>query len=112
VPTTPATPTAFASIQCRIIDTVHDEPVEIAEGLFHEMLNALPPHDWRNTAAGERFKAIEPTAGPISAIYVRIADRHFRLVGRADLGHDAIIARVGASEAFRNPRQHDSGPMR
>lgn len=77
------------------------EPVAISEAHFHEMLGVLPPVGWRNTASGESFKLSERTAGMITAIFVRINDRHFTFSDDIRTPHDDCCRRVAQSRAWR-----------
>ena len=85
------------------------EPVEIDEAAWHEALNMLPPLAWQNTACGESFKSSERITGAITAIYVRINDRHFRFDDSVTMPHADCCANVLASRAYRDGDRSD-GP--
>ncbi len=93
----------FDTAQQRYETTFKSGPFEIDEAKYREMLEVLPPHDWRHTADAESFKLIERTAGSITGIYVRIGDRYFHLSDSIFMKHEAIIACVRGSEAFAAP---------
>lgn len=83
--------------------TFKSGPVEITEARFMEMLEVLPPHDWRNTGDAESFKLIERTAGSITGIYARVGRRYFHLSDSITTPHADIIARIRDSDASRSP---------
>ena len=91
----------LAEAQARYERQFKTEPVEIDEGAWHEALNVLPPEDWRHDANGESFKCSEPTAGSITAIYVRVGQRHFTFNDDAATPHAECLRRVGQSRAWR-----------
>lgn len=94
----------LAEAQARYEVPFKTEPVEIAEDAWHEALCVLPPHDWRNTAAGESFKSPEHIAGAVTAIYVRINERHFTFCDDVQTAHADCLRRVAQSPAFREQR--------
>ena len=57
---------------------------------------------WQNTACGESFKCAERITGAITAIYVRINDRHFRFDDSVTMPHADCCATVIVSPAFRH----------
>ena len=70
-------------------------PVEITAERWHEMLGVLPPVGWQfSDSSFESFKISERTAGSITAIFVRIHDRHFELSDTITLPHRECVARV------------------
>lgn len=91
----------LAEAQTRYEAQFKSEPVEIDEGTWHEALCVLPPHDWRNTDAGESFKSPEHTAGSVTAIYVRTGDRHFTFSDDITTPHAECLQRVAQSRAYR-----------
>lgn len=78
------------------------EPVAITEAHYHDMLNVLPPVGWRNTTYGESFKLSERIAGNVTAIFVRINDRHFTFVDDIRTPHEECCRRVAQSPAWRD----------
>lgn len=78
------------------------EPIEIDEARWHDMLGVLPPVGWRNTAHGESFKLGEHTAGNVTAIFVRVNDRHFTFDDDFRTPHEECCRRVAQSRAWRD----------
>jgi hypothetical protein len=85
------------------------EPVEIAEQAWHQALCILPPEDWRSDPNGDSFKSPERTAGTITAIYVRVNDRHFTFNDDATTPHADCLRRVATSRAWQEAQE---GPAR
>lgn len=69
-------------------------PVEITSDRFHEMLEILPPEDWRTATNGTSFKLCEHTSGNITAIFVFTMGRYFEMQDSAFMTHADIIAAV------------------
>lgn len=84
----------------RYEDGFRSPPVEITAATFFEMLEVLPPGDWRGTGDTESFKLIERTAASITGIYARIGDRYFHMSDTCTLPHADIVARIKASPTF------------
>jgi len=95
--------------QSRYESRFKSEPVAITEAAWHDALNVLPPYGWRNTAAGESFKSIERTAGSVTAIYVRICNRHYSFSDDIHTPHDACLRRVAQSRAYRGDADSRGG---
>lgn len=91
----------FAEAYQRHEDAAKTEPEEIAEDRWHYALNVLPPVSWRNTGNGESFKISERITGLITAIYVRINNRHFTFNDDIRTPHDECCRRVFQSPAYR-----------
>ena len=51
------------------------DPVSITEELFQEMLEVLPPVDWRSVAGVTSFKMSERLSGRMTAIYAQKGNR-------------------------------------
>ena len=69
------------------------DPVEIAEEKFIEMLEVLPPMNWRGGGYSESFMMSEFMTGRITGIYCRIGGRYYSFLGVCTLTHDEIIAK-------------------
>jgi hypothetical protein len=98
---------AFDDAWRRHENAARTEPILITEHAWHEALNVLPPVDWRNTACGESFKLAEHTTGAITAIYVRINDRHFMLRDDVRTPHAECCRRVAQSRAYLPEESHE-----
>lgn len=69
-------------------------PVEITQERYIEMLEVLPPDDWRGVgSAEESFKLSERTSGIITAIFCRIGERYFEMSDSVFMKHDEIAKR-------------------
>lgn len=64
---------------------------------FWEMLEVLPPVDWKRSDTTESFKISERTIADLTSIFARIGDQYFELCDSCKLSHDQIIARCRAS---------------
>ena len=84
-----------------IADYYSSEPQEIESRIFFDMLECLPPIDWRNFGGGESFKMSERITGNITAIYARIGDRYFSFNADIRSTHGAIMAIIKQSAAFK-----------
>lgn len=69
-------------------------PAEITKERFWEMLEILPPVAWLTTSDGESFKMCERTAGCVTAIFVRLADRYFTFCDDIRTPHAECCRRV------------------
>ena len=81
---------AYAAMQAAYIKA----PVEITRARFWEMLEILPPKNWRQHRDSESFMMIEHTIGNITSIFVRLELRYFEMTGDASLTHDEIMAKI------------------
>ena len=68
-------------------------PAEVTEERFWEMLDVLPPLDWRGSDGAESFKLSEFTSGTITAIFCRIGTRYFELSDNVSTPHEEIVRR-------------------
>lgn len=69
-------------------------PVEITEARYFEMLEVLPPEDWKSSSDGSSFKLCEYLSGLITSIYVAMGPRYFAFNDLATLPHAAIMQKV------------------
>ena len=95
----------FSEAWQRHEDANKTEPEEISEAAWHEALNVLPPVCWRNDGNGESFKLGEPLTGAITAIYVRVGDRHFTFNDDVRTPHNECLRRVARSKAWRDRQE-------
>jgi len=65
---------------------------EITEERFIEMLEVLPPKQWKRAGHTESFKMAELLDGDITGCYARIGNRYFQVNGSISATHDWIIA--------------------
>ncbi|MBC3252430.1 hypothetical protein KGP26_29365 (plasmid) [Serratia sp. JSRIV002] len=73
------------------------QPVsEITEARFMDMLEVLPPLNWRGTADSQSFKLSEMYSGNITDIFAQYGTRYFQMRNHASLTHDEIIEKVKA----------------
>ena len=93
---------ALDDAAARYQNAFRTEPVAISQARWHEMLGVLPPVDWQSTAAGDSFKLVERTAGTITAIFVRINERHFTFQDDIRTPHAECCRRVAQSRAYRD----------
>ena len=68
------------------------EPVRIDRERWDEMLNVLPPVQWKNERAAETFKMSEMTSGMITTIFCRIGENYFELSDNVNTPHDKIAS--------------------
>lgn len=59
------------------------KPEEIAEEKWIEMLEVLPPQNWKHSKRGESFELCEHTSGRITGIYVRLGGKFYAFQGLA-----------------------------
>ena len=64
---------------------------EIPQERFVEMLEVLPPMQWRRSKTAESFKMSELTSGTITDCFVRIGTRFFEGYGRVTTPSDILI---------------------
>lgn len=69
-------------------------PKEITEERFWDMLEVLPPHDWKRTADGESFKMCERTSGDITAIFAKVDGRYWEMSDSITMPHEFIIDKI------------------
>lgn len=98
---TALTPLPIEEAARRHDDAYRTEPVEITEEAWHYALNVLPPVSWWTTSNGESFKMVERLTGCITAIYVRINERHFTFHDDIRMRHDECCKKVFLSKAFQ-----------
>lgn len=68
------------------------QPVVITEERFYDMLNVLPPVNWRRDSNGESFKMSEHDCGEYTAYFARIGDVYFEGCNKASFKHKQILA--------------------
>jgi hypothetical protein len=78
-------------------------PTETTRERFQDMLEMLPPVAWTDRGATDTFKLLEPTYGPITAIFCRIGDRYYEMSDDIGMPHEKIVAAV--EEAVRQTRR-------
>lgn len=76
------------------------EPKEITAEDYDEMLNVLPPEDWRNGGFGSSFKMMEYWSGNVTGIYCKIGEKYWSFRGVATMKHEEICEKcLAAKEA-------------
>ena len=73
-------------------DVFASAPVRIDRERWDEMLNVLPPVQWKNERAAETFKMSEMTSGMITTIFCRIGENYFELSDNVNTPHDKIAS--------------------
>lgn len=66
-------------------------PVEVTEARWDEMLNVLPPMNWRNDHGTESFMICEAQTLDLHSIFCRLGDRYFEMTNRRGLNHAEIV---------------------
>lgn len=67
---------------------------EIDEARFMDMLEVLPPLDWRGTSDSQSFKLSEMYSGNITNIFAQYGMRYFQMHNQCTLTHDEIMEKV------------------
>jgi hypothetical protein len=81
----------------QLVDAAHVKaPKPCSEERFMDMLEVLPPQDWRTTPDSESFKLQERTTGNITLIMVRIGDAYWEMEDMVNLTHNDICGKVNA----------------
>ena len=70
------------------------DPVEIMEDQYVDMLEVLPPEDFKFDTFGSSFKMSEYLSGRITNIYATYGKRYFMLTDVASLPHSEIIRKI------------------
>lgn len=96
----------FSEAWQRHENSAKSEPEEISPKQWHYALNILPPVTWRHDGFGESFKMSERTTGSITAIYVRLNERHFTFSDDIRTPHGECCKRVFHSPAYRQAKAH------
>lgn len=91
----------FADAWQRHENAAKSEPSEITQEQWDYALNVLPPVSWRNDGSAESFKISERLTGAITAIYVRLNERHFTFNDDIRTPHEECCRRVFHSQAYR-----------
>ena len=97
---------------CRQIDTADNERYrpgelhETTEERFIEMLEVLPPMQWRRGKTGESFKMSELTKGDITACYVRLGNRYFEGYCRVSDSGDRLLDWAAMEYGKRHPKEY------
>lgn len=69
--------------------------VKISEERFQEMLEVLPPENWRNTGNFEMFRMCEYMIGNYTSHFLRIRDEYFEAIREAGLTIPEAVKQVG-----------------
>ena len=78
----------------------HVTPVTaISAEYFDEMLNVLPPEDWRHTGGFEHFFVCERIYGNIVLYCVRAGTSYWKFQDEARMSTAAIVERINAGRA-------------
>ena len=101
----------YPKIELRDFDEVIEQqeahlrtsPEMISEDQFNDALEMLPPDNWVRTPAGESFAFAERYSGRMTTIYARLGRTYWRFIDVANLGHMAIMERIGAEVKRRLP---------
>ncbi|MDR2882087.1 MAG: DUF1419 domain-containing protein [Azoarcus sp.] len=75
-------------------EALRTDPEEITEERYWEMLEVLPPLNWRGTAGYESFMLSEFWCGDITTIYANRGSRYFTFKDVSTLSHKEIMARL------------------
>jgi hypothetical protein len=67
-------------------------PVEITEGQYYEMLECLPPEQYKSTEEGTSFKISERTFGNITACFVHKNSKYYEVMARTHTKHEELLA--------------------
>jgi hypothetical protein len=73
---------------------------EVDEERFMDMLEILPPMNWKQTTEGEVFMMCEMNYSHYTNIFCQIKDRYFEFSDSRFLTLDQIINKVKSSEVF------------
>ena len=76
------------------------EPIEVDEERFLDMLEILPPMNWKQSTEGEAFMICEMNYSHYTNIFCQIKDRYFEFSDSRFLTLDQIIKKVKSSEVF------------
>lgn len=82
--------------QARFAQANYQPVSEINEARFMDMLEVLPPLDWRGTADSQSFKLSEMYSGNITDIFAQYGTRYFQMRNHATLTHGEIMEKVKA----------------
>ena len=91
---------AIAEIEALAQKKYITEPVEVDEERFMDMLEILPPMNWKQTTEGEVFMMCEMNYSHYTNIFCQIKDRYFEFSDSRFLTLDQIINKVKSSEVF------------
>lgn len=72
-------------------------PEEITAERWLELLEVLPPMNWRNRSAAETFMLCEFDTDDITCCCIRIGDRYWACHQPASTTHDELVALVRAA---------------
>lgn len=61
-----------------------------------DMLEVLPPLDWRGTADSQSFKLSEMYSGNITDIFAQCGARYFQMRNHVTITHNEIMEKVKA----------------
>ena len=86
----------------RTDDHARKPPKRITEGRFNEMLEILPPVDWRRGANTETFKVSEGDSGHIHPIFCRIDTTYWELHDDVRLSKEDIVNIVRKAQQSMN----------
>lgn len=71
-------------------------PISITEDRWDEMLNVLPPMNWRSGSGSESFMICEATALDLHSTFCRIGQQYFEMTDRQSLTHQEIAEKCRA----------------
>jgi hypothetical protein len=74
-------------------------PVQISAERFDEMLNILPPRDWRGSRGAQSFKMSELIYDDIAVIFAERNGHYFELRDSCRLPHAEIMSKCAAFAA-------------
>jgi hypothetical protein len=81
----------------QLVDASHIKaPKPCSKERFMDMLEVLPPQDWRVMPDSESFKLQERTTGNITLIMLRIGDAYWEMEDMVNLTHYDICGKVNA----------------
>ena len=69
-------------------------PKQITEAQFHDMLECLPPMDYRCANGWTTFKMCELTCGNITGIYATNGDKYYAMQDSQFLRHADIVSKI------------------
>ena len=83
---------AMARVEAARIANYCGPLTEISAAQFEEMLNVLPPENWKQGDGWECFRMCEYTTGRITAHYLRRGKRYFTKQARIERGtYEALL---------------------
>lgn len=83
-------PTYYENLRANLGDTPH----RVSEARFWEMLEVLPPADWKKGDQWECFRVIEAQTADLYTWLVRLGDEHWEMIAPRDMAPYELAARI------------------